>query len=493
MNRGYGILLPLFSLPSGHGIGDFGPASYSFVDLLAHHGAGYWQVLPLSPGNPENGESPYFSTSAFAINPLLISLEGLSGLGLLSVEEMASMPKANSVETIYYSEVRRVKMPLLEKAAQRVHPDRSYELFCQSNRFWLDDFALFEVARQEYGIPFPGWPFTLRQRDSKAVEVFGNAHGLQIETCRRIQFFAWNQWRNLRHYANAHNVTIIGDMPIYVAHDSADVWRAPELFRLDNDRHPIALSGVPPDYFSATGQLWNNPVYDWKIHLARNFSWWVERMRYLFSLYDMVRIDHFRGLVQYWEIPEGEVNAMNGNWKDVPTRKLFDALLLELKKFPVLCEDLGIITDDVRRIMRHYGFPGMKVLQFAFDDDDPKNQYLPLNYEENCCAYTGTHDNLPTLAWVKRLSNKQTFERVIRLVGKQPSDKEIVWALIEEVMRSKAAVAIFPVQDILCIGEESRINDPANVLGNWKWRWNRREVDEEAFTWLAEIKTRTGR
>jgi 4-alpha-glucanotransferase len=366
-------------------------------------------------------------------------------------------------------------------------------LFCQLNSLWLTDFSLFEVVRRKLDSPFPEWPEPFRLHDPKALADFMAQHELDIEAEKTIQFFAWSQWQDLRHYCKAKGLIIIGDMPIYVSLDSADTWSSPGLFKLDNRFHPIAVSGVPPDFFSATGQLWNNPVYDWEAHKNQGFSWWVERMRQLFSLYDIVRIDHFRGLVQYWEIPSGQTSAISGAWKDVPSYDLFNKLLAEFKPFPVIAEDLGLITNDVRAVMKHYGFPGMKILQFAFDNDDPHNPYLPHTYDENCVVYTGTHDNLPTIGWLRSLTNSKEREQIVRYLGNASTDQEILWGLIERAMESKASIAVFPLQDILGLGEEARINCPAKLLGNWQWRWENKTDMKPEFDRMLRLKNKYNR
>jgi 4-alpha-glucanotransferase len=493
MKRGYGILLPVFSLPSWHGIGDFGPHAYLFADLLADSGAAYWQLLPLNPGCPENGESPYFSGSSFAINPLLLSLEKLRNDGHISNKELASMP-AFPRHTIDYDALRRMKQPLLEKAASRFKGDKTLNRFLESNRFWLDDFALFDVIKAGQTRPWPDWPYVFKERDIRAMDEFVESQQNEIRIRKTLQFFAFTQWQDLRRYCAGRDLRIIGDMPIYVALDSADTWSNPGLFKLDETRRPLGVSGVPPDFFSATGQLWNNPVYDWTFHQKNGFSWWIARMRHLFSLYDSVRIDHFRGLVQYWEIPAGEKTAVNGTWRDVPTYELFDTLMKKINPFPVICEDLGIITDDVRTAMEHYHFPGMKVLQFAFGDDNPHNPYLPHNYDENCVVYTGTHDNLPTAAWLQKGLSDRERSRISRYIGHTSDVRETVWELIELAMQSVADMAIFPLQDILTLDASSRINDPGRLLGNWRWRWdNSRDSADAALKRLMECGKKGGR
>jgi len=485
--------MPVFSLPAQHGIGDFGTSAYAFVDSLHTHGIKYWQILPLNSGTSQNGESPYFSESAFAINPLLISLLLLQGKGLLSAKEIAALPKFSS-DRINYDQVRDAKIPLLRRAVTRFQNTPDFEVFCQRNAFWLDDFALFESLHTTYARSWDKWPECARDREPEEIDLCTCTNKLEIHVQKVLQYCAWTQWDNLHWHCTGKGITVIGDMPIYVARDSSDCWTNASLFKLDAHKRPIAVSGVPPDYFSATGQLWNNPVYNWDVHERDGFSWWVQRLRHLFSLYDIVRIDHFRGLVQYWEIPAGETTAVNGAWKKVPTYALFDALMQAIKPFPVICEDLGIITDDVRAAMKHYGFFGMKVLQFAFGDDDPNNPYLPQNFGSDSIVYTGTHDNMPTLGWLRHGVGKRELKRIEDLTGKKSMDGEIVWDLIDIGMQSKAAIAVVPLQDILILDEKARINDPAATQGNWQWRWDpAKNPGEDAFDRFMALAKTTGR
>lgn len=472
MTKSYGILLPVFSLPGGHGIGDFGSSAYNFVDQLSEFKCAYWQILPLNPGTIENGYSPYFSTSAYAINPLYISLDLLRDNELLTGNELTAIPEI-PVENVEYDKVRTLKMPLLIRAAHRFHPDNHYFEFCKINQHWLDDYALFEVLRYTTLKPWTDWDAAVRDRKQSSIDNLNNIYREEIRVQKVLQYFAMTQWKRLLAYCIDKGISIIGDMPIYVSLDSTETWTDPQFFKLDNNKQPVAVSGVPPDYFSATGQLWNNPVYNWDEHKRTGFTWWIKRLRHLFSLYHIVRIDHFRGLVQYWEIPAGKPTAVVGAWKDVPTYDLFDTLQHEFTNFPVLCEDLGIITDDVKEAILRYNFPSMKVLQFAFGDANSNNPYLPVNYSDNCIVYTGTHDNMPTLGWIQSSATAQELQRLqdySEFVSDNPV--ELVWKLIEMALESNASIAIIPLQDVLTLGINARINDPAKLHGNWQWRWN---------------------
>lgn len=494
MIKSYGILLPVFSLPGGHGIGDFGSSAYDFVNLLSKVKCAYWQILPLNPGTTENGYSPYFSTSAYAINPLYISLDMLHNDGLLTRNELAEIPET-PVENIDYDKVRTLKMPLLTRAAQRFHPDDHYFEFCKMNQHWLNDYAMFEVLRYTTKKPWTDWDAVVRDREQSTIDNLNNIHKEAIHVQKVLQYFAMIQWKKLQAFCTEKGISIIGDMPIYVALDSTETWIDPQLFKLDNNKQPVAVSGVPPDYFSATGQLWNNPVYNWNEHKRNGFTWWIQRMRHLFSLYHIVRIDHFRGLVQYWEILAGKPTAIDGAWRDVPTYDLFDILRDTFTNFPVICEDLGIITDDVKEAIQRYSFPGMKVLQFAFGDDTLDNPYLPVNYDDNCIVYTGTHDNLPTLGWLESEATTQELQRIQNYSGFISDDPvEIVWKLIEMALESKASVAIIPLQDILTLGVTARINNPAKLHGNWQWRWDDAAYPAvDAFSRLFAMSERAGR
>ncbi|MBN2035500.1 MAG: 4-alpha-glucanotransferase [Chitinispirillaceae bacterium] len=473
MRRGAGVLMHLSSLPSPYGIGDLGPEAYRFADALAAAGVGFWQMLPLNPTNPENGDSPYFSASAFAGNPLLVSPDLLVKDGFLDKSDVSVLPEGPAGE-VDYPAVRAYKTLLLDKAFEKRRTPRRgrpFERFHSEQEWWLDDFCLFlSLKRSLHEVPWSAWPPPLRDRSIDDVLAASRRFDGEMERSRFEQWLFFSQWFRLKRYCAQKNITIIGDLPIYVSLESADVWTSPHLFKIDRKKHPTGVSGVPPDYFSATGQLWNNPVYDWDEMRRHGFTWWEQRFRATFDRFDIVRIDHFRGLVQYWEVPAGETTAMNGSWQDVPTRPFFDAMTERLRPFPVIAEDLGTITPDVRAIMDLYQFPGMKVLQFAFGEDHPDHPYLPHTYGENCVAYTGTHDNMPLCAWLEHGARPDERERLFRYLGRDGGSEEVAWALIERLMQSKAALAVVPLQDLLCLGMESRMNDPGQTFGNWKWR-----------------------
>jgi 4-alpha-glucanotransferase len=488
MVRGSGVLLHISSLPSPFGIGDMGPVAFAFADALAEAEVRYWQMLPLNPSNPENGESPYFSASAFAGNPLLVSPELMAEDGLIDSSDIVVPPVFPSGE-VDYTAVRGYKNALFEKAYRHFSTaaDRTgFDIFCRDQSWWLDDFCLFQVLKREHGgCSWTQWPRSLRDRD---LDEFRNARRHDAPEIEREQFIQWivfSQWSRLKRHCVNKNITVIGDLSIYVSLESADIWAFPYLFKLDKQNKPVAVSGVPPDYFSATGQLWNNPVYDWEAMRRDGFCWWERRLRATFERFDMVRIDHFRGLVNYWEVPAGETTAINGSWQDVPTREFFDSIIERFPRFPVIAEDLGIITPDVREVMVHYGFPGMKVLQFAFGEDNPDHPYLPHTYEKNCVAYTGTHDNMPFRAWFDRAQHDER-ERMFRYLGGHVSAEDAFRALSEKLMQSAADLVVFPLQDLLLLGSDSRMNDPSKTLGNWKWRCTPEQFGE--IPWESQKK-----
>jgi 4-alpha-glucanotransferase len=494
--RSAGILMHLSSLPSPFGIGDTGPAAHAFAGSLAATGARCWQILPLNPPDPENGESPYFSASAFAMSPLLASPELMADDGLIDRGDIAAPPSFPH-GMIDYTGVREYKATLFDRAFKRFVQSAAlndFERFCEKERWWLDDYCLFAALKRAHGnAAWSTWPAALRDRHPGELQKAAVRYAREIERGRFAQWVVFSQWSRLRRLCARKKITIIGDLPIYVSRESADVWTHPHLFKLDGGRRPIAVSGVPPDYFSATGQLWNNPVYDWEAMQGDGFSWWERRMAATFERFDMVRIDHFRGLVQYWEVPAGETTAINGSWQNVPTREFLDTMTGKIPGFPVIAEDLGIITPDVVAIMRHYGFPGMKVLQFAFGEDSPDHPYLPHTYEENCVAYTGTHDNLPLCAWIEQAAAPDERERLSRHLGREMTAELAVWECIGRLMQSKAGLVVVPLQDLLCLGAEARMNDPAKTTENWQWRCTPEQFKKIPWERLKRIIEQSGR
>jgi 4-alpha-glucanotransferase len=494
--RGSGVLLHITSLPSPAGIGDLGPYAYTFADRLHEASQKYWQVLPLNPGNPENGESPYFSSSAFAGNPMLISLEKLVDDGLLTRNDIVQQTRC-TIGTVDYGGARLLKGKALDKAYhawRKSGIDAAFVSFCEQQAFWLDDYALFcTIGKYQKSTAWYTWPYLLRSHDRSELLSLSQSKADEIEKICFFQYLLFKQWHELKMYCNSRGVMLVGDMPIYVSYESSDVWVHRDNFKLDLEGKPLRVSGVPPDYFSATGQLWNNPVYSWDNIRRSDYQWWLKRMQAMFALYDIVRIDHFRGLVQYWEINAGESTAINGTWQDVPTRELLDLLKKSTPTFPVIAEDLGVITSDVRQVMKEYGFPGMRILLFAFSEDNASHPYLPHNFEQNCVVYTGTHDNNTVRGWLETEATEIEKSRVYRYIGGKQSDEDTVWEFIRLAQMSIADMAIIPLQDLLSLGAHARMNLPSKIHGNWRWRMTTEQFDAIPFGLLHEFTKIYGR
>jgi 4-alpha-glucanotransferase len=472
--RGSGILLHITSLPSRFGIGDMGPGAYACADVLHSSGQSDWQVLPVNPTQMIHGNSPYSSISAFAGNPLLISPDQMITDGLITEEELGHIPDFPPDRTDYGT-VTEYKQKILEKAAGKFqshsHRRSEYERFISGSGHWLDDFSRFMVLKQKFnGAVWSEWPPDYRDRDPQAIRNTDVEFREQIESIRIQQFIFYSQWTALRRYCNTHGISIIGDIPIYVNYDSPDVWTNPNRFKLNENKKPVAVSGVPPDYFSENGQLWGNPVYNWKAMKKDRFSWWIDRLGHNLFLFDIVRIDHFRGLVAYWEVPAGERTAKNGKWIPVPTENLLDSLKSTFPELPIIAEDLGIITPDVYEIMDRYDLPGMKVLLFAFGDDPWKNPYAPHNHVPNCVVYTGTHDNNTIRGWFDTEATPEDKKRLFQYLGREVPINELNWEMIRILMMSSANTIITPMQDILGLDEEARMNTPSTLTGNWEWK-----------------------
>jgi 4-alpha-glucanotransferase len=471
--RASGILLHITSLPSPYGIGDMGPEAYRFADFLAKTKQSFWQILPLNPTERVYGNSPYHSIAAFAGNPLLISPELLEQDGFLTTADCEPVPNGPTGR-VDYNMVVPYKGNLFNTAYDRfikTQAHDAYKLFCSENAAWLDDFAFFVAVKGHFnGKAWSEWSPEVRDRQPEALQSMKEDLYDTIEQEKFLQYLFFRQWFALKGYCNKKGIQIIGDIPIYVDYDSADVWTHPEIFKLDAERNPEAVAGVPPDYFSATGQLWGNPVYRWNTLKERGFDWWLQRMGHTLNLFDVVRIDHFRGLVAYWEVPAGEQTAIHGQWVEVPVYDFFDALRSQFPSLPVIAEDLGVITPDVREVMQHFELPGMKVLLFAFGEDNPMHPYLPHTYEKNAVVYTGTHDNNTIRGWFEREAKSEDKKRLFRYLGRKTSAKDIPWELIRLAMMSVANLAIIPMQDIIGLGEEARMNLPATGEGNWEWQ-----------------------
>ena len=477
-----GILLHPTSLPSPYGIGDLGRSAYEFVDFLEKAGQHLWQILPLT--HTGYGDSPYQSFSAYAGQPLLISPDHLEELGLIRASDLADVPQCDP-EHIDYGRIIPWKQALLEKAYSRFkntgyHRPPLYLEFARFTRreaFWLDDYALFMACKSANGgVSWLEWEdcYRIPTEDGKAG--LRDTLSEQIGFYQFIQFIFYKEWLALKSYANDHGVRIIGDIPIYVAFDSADTWANPELFQLDDDLTPLAVAGCPPDSFSATGQLWGNPLYRWDYHKDTDYEWWMKRIAYCFTLYDVVRIDHFRGFDEYYSIPYGDETAEFGHWEKGPGYDIFQTMKSKLGKKAVIAEDLGFLTDSVLELVKKTGYPGMKILQFAFDSRE-ESDYLPHNYTANSVVYTGTHDNDTVLGWIEAL-DEHDGEFARRYMNIR-SDREIQWEFIRAAMASVSDTCIIPMQDYLGLGAEARINVPSTLGTNWKWRMLPGAFDEE--------------
>lgn len=496
-NRGSGILLHITSLPSPFGIGDLGGEAYAFVDFLHKSHQRYWQVLPLNQTNPMCGNSPYSSDSAFASSFLLISPEKLRDEGFIDDALLNESPKFKSSE-VEFEKVAAFKRKIIETAFSHFkksnHKRDSFHAFCDSHNWWLHNYALFAVIKEcLHETCWTEWPSELANRDKDALQQVEHKYGFEVEKQKFIQWIINSQWHELRAYANKKGIQIIGDLPIYVSYDSVDVWAHRDLFKLKEDNTLSCVAGVPPDYFSKTGQLWGNPLYRWDIMRERGFSWWVDRLRHNFELYDIVRIDHFRGLVAFWEVPAGHSTAVNGYWVNVPAYDFFNTLKYVFNPLPIIAEDLGIITDDVKELLSYYKFPGMKILQFAFGENNPTHPYLPHMFEKESVVYTGTHDNNTTRGWFETETKKEDHKRINAYFGKEVSIDSVVWDFIREAMKSVANIVLIPLQDILNLSSEARMNTPSIAHGNWRWRFKKNALTKESAKSLAELTCVYGR
>jgi 4-alpha-glucanotransferase len=491
--RATGILLHPTSFPSRGGIGDFGPAAYEFADFLASARQGLWQVLPLGP--PANGNSPYSSTSAFAGNPLLISLERLAERGWIDSSQLTSLPRETGA--VDYEEVFQRKLPLIVEAARtflekaRGNARNRLESFCDDNAWWLEDFVLFDALRDRNERRcWKEWPRALARREPQALTAARNELIAEMELGRVVQFFFYEQWRALRRYCGRRSVRIVGDIAIFVAYDSADVWAHSDLFRLKDDLEPEAVSGVPPDAFSATGQRWGSPLYDWKEIRVRGYDWWIDRLRWATQTCDYIRLDHFRGFEQFWEIPASELTAVKGRWVDGPKDELFNKLRDALGGLPFFAEDLGYITPAVHALRERHGIPGLAVLQFGFADAGA-HVYLPHRLTTDRVVYTGTHDNDTTLGWWESGVSESERRAIQAYVG--PCEDGIHWALIRLAQESVASLAVVPLQDVLGLGSEARLNTPSVSDGNFRWRYQPGSLTRslaEKLAALAEVTDR---
>ncbi len=510
LTRSSGILLHPTSLPCTPGIGTIGQQAYRFVDWLASARQTLWQILPIGPTG--YGDSPYASFSTFAGNPLIIDLEIIASQGFLTGEEITPPEWMKNEGYIDYSGVVYWKIPVLKTAARHFMDKladgsnsfaQKYSEFAEKQAYWLDEYAIFMSIKEFYdakakeeerfGAMWSNyWPENLAAHSTRAVNKWAKDHANEIEIYKVIQFFFFEQWNNLKNYANSKGISIIGDIPIFVAPDSADVWANQDLFQVDESGKATAVAGVPPDYFCATGQLWGNPLYDWETMKKTKYAWWIKRIKAMLGVVDYVRIDHFRGFEAYWSVPAGAETAVTGEWIKGPDHDLFNAIKKQLGDIPIIAEDLGLITDEVKALRDDFELPGMRVLQFAFDTNELNaggcvNPFLPHMYSENSVVYTGTHDNETMQGWLNATSN-QEIEYIKKYLGGISDDSQICPRMIQLAFSSIAAFAVVPMQDIFAVGSEGRMNTPATTGGhNWQWRMRESHFSAEKAEWLKEL------
>jgi len=491
-SRSSGILLHPTSLPSRYGIGDLGDEAFRWVDFLASANQKLWQILPLGPTG--FGDSPYQCFSAFAGNPFLISPDKLLADGLLSRSALESIPNFPN-DNVDYGPVIQYKLSLLDAVYANYKRTKilrdEFEAFKQKNSAWLDDFALFMALKESHnGAVWSTWDDELVSRQPQALTAAREKYADAVESQEFRQFLFFRQWETIRSCAHRHGIKIIGDIPIFVAYDSADVWAHPELFFLDEHGKPTVVAGVPPDYFSATGQLWGNPLYRWDVLKKNNYVWWIERFRATLAVVDIVRLDHFRGFEAYWEIPFGMPTAQVGKWIKGPGADFFDALKASLGDLPIIAEDLGVVTKEMTALRDQFNLPGMKVLQFAFGSDG-SDLFLPHNFTPNCVVYSGTHDNDTTRGWYETSSTEKERDFARRYLGRDGAD--IAWDLIRVAFSSVADMAVVPLQDVLNLGTQARMNLPGRASGNWGWRFEWSQVNDGMRERLKEMSMLYGR
>ena len=494
--RSSGILMHVTSVPSASGIGDFGPTTQKFVDFLQRAGQRYWQILPLNHTTSQTGHSPYSCFSAFAGNPLLISPVLLQRAGLLEKKALTG-PPAFPADKVNFKKVSSYKRSLLAMAFERFRASprpAEYEAFCAEHRAWLEPFATFVALKRHFkGRCWCDWPAALRDRKPGALAAASEQFKEAIDRECFLQYVFYAQFLKLKTYCHAQGVHLIGDLPIYVTYDSADVWSHPEVFKLTRSKRPRFIAGVPPDYFSKTGQLWGNPVYDWDHAKKTGFDWWLRRMRHNLLLFDLVRIDHFRGLVAYWEIPAGHKTAERGRWVEAPGDEFMRTLFRSLPYAAIFAEDLGYITADVREVVARYQLPCMRVLQFALGGDPARNPHLPHNHVANAIVYTGTHDNNTARGWFDKELNPAERRRLASYLGHRVAGKDVAWELMRMAMASVARLAIIPMQDVLGLGASARMNYPAQTTGNWRWRMRDGQLNMPLAQRLRELTQLHGR
>ena len=489
--RQSGVLLAISSLPSRYGIGCFSKEAYEFVDFLEQAGQKLWQILPIGPTG--YGDSPYQSFSSFAGNPYFIDLETLIAEGYLTEADCDACDFGSNEEYVDYEKIYKARFKVLKKAFRNRNDQDSqeYKDFVEANAYWLDDYALYMAVKNSFdGKSWITWDEDIRLRKPEAIKAYTEKYREEIDFYKFQQFLFAKQWTALKAYANRKKIKIVGDIPIYVAFDSADTWSHPELFQLDENCTPTGVAGCPPDAFSATGQLWGNPLYRWDYHKQTGYRWWIQRIAYCYQLYDIVRIDHFRGFDEYYFIPYGDPTAEFGHWEQGPGYDIFRALKAELGNIKVIAEDLGFLTPSVIKLVKKTRYPGMKILQFAFDSRE-ESDYLPHNYPTNCVVYTGTHDNDTTLGWYRSLNHrdKAFAKRYLNI----KSDKDVQWVFIRSALSSVADTAVIPMQDYLGLGAEARMNVPSTLGTNWKWRMKKGVCTEELAKQIRDVVKLYGR
>jgi 4-alpha-glucanotransferase len=495
--RGSGLLTHITSLPSKFGIGDLGPDAYKFVDFLKQTKQTFWQVLPLNPTSYISGNSPYASFSAYAGNILLISPELMLEMNLLIKEDLDSYPNLPQ-DYVDFSSVIQYKLVLFKKAFIKFKKNKDlkndFDNFINDNQSWLYDFASFMAYKSHFQQkPWNKWPEEIRDRNPDALKILDTELENEIFYYKFTQFLFYKQLRELKDYCDLNCIKIIGDIPYYVNYDSADVWTNSHLFKLNHDKKPSFVAGVPPDYFSETGQLWGNPVYDWEVLKENNFDWWIQRIQLNLRLYHIVRIDHFRGFLAYWEVPATESTAINGNWIEAPAHEFFTKLNQQFPDLPIIAEDLGVITQDVKDFIQKFDLPGMRILLFAFDENLPFNDYAPHNHIKNCLVYTGTHDNNTIRGWFEEEINENTKKRISDYIGHTVSSENIHWDFIRMAFLSVANTVIIPIQDLFGLGSEHRMNRPATLNGNWQWRLKEDYLTSEVKEKLLNLTFLSGR
>ncbi|MBQ2802432.1 MAG: 4-alpha-glucanotransferase [Lachnospiraceae bacterium] len=492
--RKQGILMPVTAIPSNYGIGTMGKESYRFIDFLEKSGNRLWQILPLGPTG--YGDSPYQSFSTFAGNPYYIDLELLIEEGYLTQKECEAYDFGAHVNTIDYEKIYLSRFEILRKAwiralDRQIENDAEYIEFKKKNAYWLLDYSLYMAVKDYFGgVCFMEWEEDIRLRKEHALQEYRRKLAGEIAFYEFLQYLFAKQWKALKNYANKKGIEIIGDIPIYVAFDSADTWANPKLFLLDEEGMPIGVAGCPPDAFSVTGQLWGNPLYDWSYHEETGYEWWINRIAYCYEWYDVLRIDHFRGFDEYWFVPYGDETAENGHWEKGPGYALFDTMQKKLGKKKVIAEDLGFLTESVIELVKKTGYPRMKILQFAFDAWKD-SEYLPHNYDKNCVVYTGTHDNDTTVGFIEKMPKKdiQFAREYLQVRGA----KGLCWEMIRAALSSVADMAIIPMQDYLELGSKARMNVPSTLGTNWKWRMDKDALTEELAAKIYKMAKIYGR